>query len=160
MYYDSVSVYCFHCTTRSVKNLVNIHDFNTEKNSISINYAVTMRRKEFIFRMYNELFSVFFPLHFSLLLSSSVSSFSLFLQISFMCLFGAVFEENLILSCLPYLSTLIVYTRRQVFFIVKRRLKFTYCIKNFFFAFRCFFSLVSEREKYENRIFFVCGIVR
>lgn len=50
--------------------LVNIHDFNTEKNSISINYAVTIMKEE-CFRMYGELFSVFF--HFSLLLSYSSS---------------------------------------------------------------------------------------
>lgn len=139
--------------------------YTRKKNSISINYAVTMKRNFGCISSFFRLFFSFF--HFSLLLSLSSSSVSIVVfLVPSSIFFGAVFERKslFISSCLPYLYTLIVYTRRQVFFIVERRWKKIYLLYTKFLlccTFRCFFSLVSEREIWKhNFLFCVWGIVR
>lgn len=136
---------------------ISIHE---KKNSISINYAVTMKRNFGCISSFFRLFFSFF--HFSLLLSLSSSSVSIVVfLVPSSIFFGAVFERKslFISSCLPYLYTLIVYTRRQVFFIVERRWKKIYLLYTKFllyFTFRCFFSLVSEREIWKHNFFVLC----
>jgi hypothetical protein len=127
-----------------------------KKDSISINYAVTMKRN------FGCILRAFFGIFSSSLLSivvvvgSSVSSVSSFLQVSFL---ARSFKKIFFLSCLLWIFPLWSFTHAgKYFIIVERRWKEIYTkISSLLLL---LFPYKRERNMKTQLFCFVCGIVR